>query len=124
MDQGTNYYVESNALTAYSQINNAAGLPAHRGSTRASPATGAGHNYYDSRTGGGYLKSYAGFAEVYYQILPDLKLTLGGRYTVDQLYNISYPILLEAPGTGFPNDLLRGRDHRHDMPNSTACHLS
>jgi outer membrane receptor protein involved in Fe transport len=99
--QGTNYYVESNALTGYAQVNNAAGLPAI-GIDPNSPATGAGHNYYDSRTGGGYLKSYAGFGEVYYDITPTLKLTLGGRYTVDQLYNISYPILLEAPGTGFP----------------------
>jgi outer membrane receptor protein involved in Fe transport len=98
---GTNYYVESNALTGYAQVNNAAGLPAIAVDPNY-PATGAGHNYYDSRTGGGYLKSYAGFAEVYYDIAPTLKLTLGGRYTVDQLYNIAYPILLEAPGTGFP----------------------
>ncbi len=98
---GTNYYVESNALTGYAQVNNTAGLAPINVDPNY-PATGAGHNYYDSRTGGGYLKSYAGFAEVYYDFTPTLKLTLGGRYTTDQLYNIAYPILLEAPGAGFP----------------------
>ena len=101
---GTNYYVESNALTAYAQVNNIAttAMPAINIDPR-NPPTGAGHNYYDSRTGGGYLKSYAGFGEIYYDILPNLKLTLGGRYTTDQLYNISYPILLEVrAGAGFP----------------------
>ena len=58
------------------------------------PPNGSGHNYYDSRSGGGFLKSYAGFGEVYYNIAPTLKLTLGGRYTVDQLYNTQYPISL------------------------------
>ena len=98
---GTNYYVESNALTGYAQVNNLVGLPPINVDPN-NPPTGAGHNYYDSRTGGGYLKSYAAFGEIYYDILPDLKLTLGGRYTTDQLYNISYPILLEVPGAGFP----------------------
>jgi outer membrane receptor protein involved in Fe transport len=98
---GTNYYVESNALTAYALVNNAAGLPTI-GIDPRYPPTGAGNNYYDSRTGGGYLKSYAAFGEVYYDLTPSLRLTLGGRYTTDQLYNISYPILLEVPGAGFP----------------------
>ena len=98
---GTNYYVESNGLTQYAIVNNVAGLPAINVDPKY-PPDGSGHNYYDSRTGGDHLKSYAGFGEVYYDIAPTLKLTLGGRYTVDQLYNISYPILLEVPGTGFP----------------------
>ena len=99
---GTNYYVESSGLTQYALVNNAAGLPAINVDPNY-PPNGSGHNYYDSRTGGGYLKSYAAFGEVYYDILPNLKLTLGGRYTTDQLYNISYPIeLLEVPGAGFP----------------------
>ena len=101
-NNGTNYYVESTGLTQYALVNNAAGL-ANINVDPNYPATGSGHNYYDSRTGGGYLKSYAAFGEIYYDILPNLKLTLGGRYTTDQLYNISYPILLEVPGTGFPN---------------------
>jgi outer membrane receptor protein involved in Fe transport len=98
---GTNYYVESNGLTQYALVNNAAG-GANINVDPTYPATGSGHNYYDSRTGGGYLKSYAAFGEIYYDIRSNLKLTLGGRYTTDQLYNISYPIELLVPGTGFP----------------------
>lgn len=71
------------------------------------PPDGTGHNYYDSRTGGDHLKDYAGFLEVYYDITPQLKLTLGGRYTVDQLYNNQFPIelLSGAPngGTTYPD---------------------
>ena len=100
---GTNYYVESTGLTQYALVNNFAGLP-NINVDQTYPANGLGHNYYDSRTGGGYLKSYAGFGEVSYEITKTLKLNLGGRYTVDQLYNISYPILLEDPGTGFPTN--------------------
>ncbi len=98
---GTNYYVESNGLTQYAIFNNAIGS-APINIDPNYPANGSGHNYYDSRTGGGYLKSYAGFGEVYYDITSNLKLTVGARYTVDQLYNISYPIQLEVPGAGFP----------------------
>ncbi|MHB8528989.1 MAG: TonB-dependent receptor [Caulobacteraceae bacterium] len=66
------------------------------------PPDGSGHNYYDARFGPGYLKSYAGFGEIYYNITPELKLTLGGRYTVDQLNNVQYPIelLSAAPNNG------------------------
>ena len=53
------------------------------------PPNGTGHNYYDLRTQGTNLKSYAAFGEVYYDFTPQLKLTLGGRYTVDQLASIS-----------------------------------
>ena len=98
---GTNYYVESNGLTQYAIFNNAIGGP-NIAIDPGYPATGVGHNYYDSRTGGGHLKSYAAFGEVSYEFTPTLKLNLGGRYTVDQLYNISYPIELLDPGAGFP----------------------
>ncbi len=105
-----NYYVMSNALTASAIINNIVngallGGPVHIDPNF--PPDGSGHNYYDARSGGGYLKSYAAFGEIYYNIVPTLKLTLGGRYTVDQLLNISYPIsvLVGVPnGTPlFPN---------------------
>ena len=124
----TNYYVESNALTAFAQAENfvydstyagalAKGATAAQAAAAAAagsgiaapihvgteyPPTGSGHNYYDSRSGGGYLKSYAGFGEVFYDITSTLKLTLGGRYTVDQLYNTQYPIelLSAAPNNG------------------------
>ncbi len=103
-NSGTNYYVESNSLTGYSLVQNFAGLPAITIDPNY-PPTGEGHNYYDSRTGGGFLKSYAGFGEVYYQFTPQVKLTLGGRYTTDQLYNLQYPISLLAPGGGFPDQV-------------------
>ncbi len=100
-----NYIVESNSLTGASIFNNTAG--ALTGTYPLGgvihidpnyPPNGSGHNYYDARSGGGYLKSYAGFGEVSYNIAPDLKLTLGGRYTVDQLYNLQYPIALFVTG--------------------------
>jgi outer membrane receptor protein involved in Fe transport len=105
-----NYYVESNALTASAIINNIVGGALLGGPTHIDlnyPPDGSGHNYYDARNGGGFLKSYAAFGEVYYDIAPTLKLTLGGRYTVDQLLNISYPIsvLVGVPNgtTPFPD---------------------
>lgn len=92
----TDYYVESNALTAAAYANNFAGGALAGGPVNVDPNAspdGSGHNYYDSRTGGGsYLKSYAAFGEVYYNIKSDLKLTLGGRFTEDVLYNLAYPI--------------------------------
>ncbi|MHB8528988.1 MAG: TonB-dependent receptor [Caulobacteraceae bacterium] len=101
-----NYYVESSALTAFTIANNVTGGaflggPVHIGANY--PPDGTGHNYYDARDGGGYLKSYAGFGEIYYSVLPNVKLTLGGRYTVDQLLDIKYPIeLLVATPNGSP----------------------
>ena len=98
---GENYYVFSNALTAPALLNNVLGsinpALAPFGPLFVSGEKlpdGQGHQYYDARSGGGYLKTYAVFGEVYYQITPDLKLTLGGRYNVDQLYNNSFPIEL------------------------------
>jgi outer membrane receptor protein involved in Fe transport len=104
---GDNYYVTSNALTAYAQFNNAIGLPPIGIDPNKTP-TGEGHNYYIAHTNVGHLKSYAGFGEIYYNVMPDLKITLGGRYTVDQLYNLSYPIQLLAPGSGFPTTICTG----------------
>ncbi len=104
-NNGTNYYVLNNAATAFSQLNNVLGGALAGGPItidKGYPPNGSGHNYFDARTGGGYLKSYAGFGEVYYDITPQLKLTLGGRYTVDQLYNLQYPQGLLTAGGGFP----------------------
>jgi outer membrane receptor protein involved in Fe transport len=101
-----NYFVFSNALTGSAYANNAAGGALLGGPIYTDPSqvpTGSGHNYYDARDGGGFLKTYAGFAEVYWQLTPTLKLTLGGRYNVDQLYNLSYPIsVLVAANNGTP----------------------
>ena len=96
---GTTYIVENNAYTALSQLNNF--VAANFGPAAAplggpihiqpnAPADGSGHNYYDAHAQGN-TKSYAGFGEVYYDITPQLKLTLGGRYTVDQTYNLQFP---------------------------------
>ncbi len=107
-----NYFVFSNALTGFSLANNAAGAPFTGGvpihidpniDPTSTPASLAGHNYYDNHSGGGgYLKTYAAFGEVYYNIAPTLKLTLGGRFTEDKLLNNSYPIEVVTGGTGFP----------------------
>ncbi|HEV2364822.1 MAG TPA: TonB-dependent receptor [Caulobacteraceae bacterium] len=122
------YYVESSSLTGFSLENNlvydltywgalagganaAAATAAAQGAAPLGgliyiqpgyPPNGTGHNYYDARGGLGHLKSYAGFGEVYYNIMPDLKLTLGGRYTVDQLLNYQFPIelLSASPNNG------------------------
>jgi outer membrane receptor protein involved in Fe transport len=96
---GENYYVFSNALTAPALLNNAVG-GAIFGPLYIDPSsipTGAGHNYYDARSGGGFLKTYAAFGELYWQIAPTLRLTVGGRFNVDQLYNNSFPIELYVP---------------------------
>jgi outer membrane receptor protein involved in Fe transport len=90
----SNYYVESNALTAFAELS---GITIDPNST----ATGLGHNYYDSRNSN-EQQSTAGFGEVYWNITPDVKLTAGLRYTVDQLNDDIYPIELEAAGSGFP----------------------
>jgi outer membrane receptor protein involved in Fe transport len=106
-----NYFVESNALLASAVVNNVAGGALLGGPVHISgeyPPDGSGHQYYDARSGGGFLKTYAGFGEVYYEFTPTVKLTLGGRYNVDQLQNFSYPIsvLVGQPNgtTIFPNN--------------------
>jgi outer membrane receptor protein involved in Fe transport len=111
-----NYYVDSTSLTAFAQANDVLGGALLGGPVHIDPGgtpDGSGHNYYDARSGG-FLKTYAAFGEVYYDLTPALKLTLGGRYNVDQLRNIAYPISLLSPAPnngpvypdgagGFPN---------------------
>lgn len=91
-----NYYVFGNGLTGPIILNNvlngAIFGPVFLSGEKL--PDGQGHQYYDARSGGGYLKTYAINGEVYWQITPDLRLTLGGRYNVDQLYNNSFPIEL------------------------------
>ncbi|MDR3511976.1 MAG: TonB-dependent receptor [Caulobacteraceae bacterium] len=112
----SNYYVESSSLTAFAQLNNALyqytngavsfvkDANGHYATINIDPnatATGAGHNYYDSRNQSDE-KSTAAFGELYWNITPDVKLTVGARYTVDQLDDNLYPINLLAAGSGFP----------------------
>ena len=59
-----------------------------------------GHNYFLSQNPY-VLNSYAGFGEAYYDVLPDLKLTGGIRWTDDQKHFIDIPSELLANGYGY-----------------------
>ncbi|HEY5239679.1 MAG TPA: TonB-dependent receptor, partial [Rhizomicrobium sp.] len=88
-------------------------------SNPSSPATGAslgcvyidpnpytspnneGHNYFLSQNP--YtLNSYAGFGEVYYNIIDNLKLTGGLRWTEDRKHFVDIPSELLVSGYGYP----------------------
>jgi iron complex outermembrane receptor protein len=73
--------------------------------TDATPLTpgfdGEGHNYFRSENP--YrLNSYAGFGEVYYQVLDDLKLTGGLRWTSDQKHFTEIPSETLISAWGYP----------------------
>jgi iron complex outermembrane receptor protein len=60
-----------------------------------------GHNYFLSQNP--YtLNSYAGFGEAYYNIVSDLKLTGGLRYTIDQKHFSDIPSEVVTQGYGYP----------------------
>jgi len=60
-----------------------------------------GHNYFLSQNP--YtLNSYAGFGEAYYNIVKDLKLTGGLRWTDDQKHFVDIPSQLLVAGYGYP----------------------
>ena len=61
-----------------------------------------GHNYFLSQNPY-VLNSYAGFGEAYYQVLPDLKLTGGLRWTSDHKHFTDIPSELLVPGYGYPS---------------------
>ncbi len=61
---------------------------------------GNGHNYFRSHNPY-VLNSYAGFGEVYYNVLPALKLTGGIRWTDDQKHFIDIPSELLVAGYGY-----------------------
>jgi len=61
---------------------------------------GQGHNYFLSQNPY-VLNSYAGFGEVYYNVLSDLKLTGGLRWTDDQKHFVDIPSALLAQGYGY-----------------------
>jgi outer membrane receptor protein involved in Fe transport len=62
---------------------------------------GTGHNYYNSSSPY-HLKSAALFGETYFQASDTLKFTLGLRYTNDRKEQTTYPVVMLAPGRGFP----------------------
>ena len=59
-----------------------------------------GHNYFLSQNPYG-LNSYAAFGESYYNVLPDLKLTAGLRWTEDQKHFVDIPSELLTDGRGY-----------------------
>jgi len=59
-----------------------------------------GHNYFLSQNPY-VLNSYAGFGEVYYNVLSDLKLTGGLRWTDDRKHFVDIPSELLAWGYGY-----------------------
>ncbi|HEV2561790.1 MAG TPA: TonB-dependent receptor [Rhizomicrobium sp.] len=60
-----------------------------------------GHNYFLSQNP--YtLNSYAAFGEAYYNVLSDLKLTAGLRWTDDEKHFVDIPSELLVPGYGYP----------------------
>ena len=111
-----NYWVFINTVTAY--VDN--GNPPRFGYEYDDPASnlvnightyvdpnpishldGNGHNYFRSENPY-VLNSYAAFGEAYYNILSDLKLTGGLRWTVDQKHFLDIPSWVAADGYGYP----------------------
>jgi len=62
---------------------------------------GNGHNYFRSQNPY-VLNSYAAFGEAYYNILPDLKLIAGLRWTDDRKHFNEIPSELLIDGWGYP----------------------
>jgi len=62
---------------------------------------GEGHNYFLSQNPY-VLNSYAAFGEAYYDVLPDLKLTGGLRWTLDKKHFTLIPSELLVAGWGYP----------------------
>ncbi len=62
---------------------------------------GQGHNYFRN-TNPYVLSSYAGFGEVYYQLLDELKLTGGLRWTDDSKHFVEIPSQLLNNAWGYP----------------------
>ncbi len=72
------------------------------------PAAIAGHqiSVTDSRPNGGANTSYAGYAQGTYSILPDLRLTAGVRYTIDQREGEISTSSIRFPATPATNALV------------------
>jgi outer membrane receptor protein involved in Fe transport len=60
-----------------------------------------GHNYFLSQNPY-VLNSYAGFGEAYYQVVPELKLTGGLRWTDDEKHFVDIPSELLEDDAGYP----------------------
>jgi iron complex outermembrane receptor protein len=60
-----------------------------------------GHNYFVSKNPY-VLNSYSGFGEAYYQVLDDVKLTAGLRWTDDRKHFVEVPSETLVPFWGYP----------------------
>jgi len=67
-----------------------------------SSLNGQGHNYFLSKNPY-VLNSYAGFGELNYNVLQDLKFTVGLRWTDDQKHFVDIPSELLISGYGYPS---------------------
>jgi outer membrane receptor protein involved in Fe transport len=101
------YSVVSNSLTAYARYQAAVNLgnpnyvPIYVDPNPGLPPDGTGHNYYSNKTEDA-LKSKAVTGEAYYRFSDQLKVTLGGRYTVDDVSRLQYSIPLLVVGSTPP----------------------
>ncbi len=76
-------------------------MPLYRSQSDLEHLNNKGHNYFLSQNP--YtLNSYAAFGEAYYNVLDDLKLTAGLRWTEDQKHFTDIPSELLAAGYGYP----------------------
>ena len=97
----TDYYVFSNPLTAFAQLNDLGGVPnvfPFYVDPNFPPNDNEGRNYFDSRRHS-LITSKAVFGEIYWDISEDLKLTVGARHTEDEQHIESTPITLLAGPT-------------------------
>lgn len=97
------FYIMSNAFT-YGALAANGGAPCAPGGTCVyidpnRVPTGEGHGNYQSFQPY-HLDSNALFGELYYQAAPDLKFTVGLRYTDDKKTLDNYPVKLLSPGSG------------------------
>lgn len=97
------FYIMSNAFT-YGALAANGGAPCAPGGTCVyidpnRVPSGEGHGNYQSFQPY-HLDSNALFGELYYQATPDLKFTVGLRYTDDKKTLDNYPVKLLSPGSG------------------------
>jgi outer membrane receptor protein involved in Fe transport len=97
------FYIMSNAFT-YGALAANGGAPCAPGGTCVyidpnRVPSGEGHGNYQSFQPY-HLDSNALFGELYYQAAPDLKFTVGLRYTDDKKTLDNYPVKLLSPGSG------------------------
>jgi outer membrane receptor protein involved in Fe transport len=135
----SDYYVFSNSLTAYAQLQNQlAAVPAGAisgvatgpgvaipidpgtgGGTIESNTTDTGRNYFLSRTP--YtLDAWAVFGEAYYDVTERLRATLGLRVTKDKKSQVVHSTALLASVGTLPESSTSGKPYRTDQGTAVA----